>query len=79
MECLPHYDGYASYFPSEDYNNTLYVVSSENGATGKKGSIHILKLADNGTVEERALPYMKMYAAIASVCVTNGKRNSQTD
>ena len=43
MEYVPHYDGYASYFPNEDYNNTLYVVSSENGATGKKGSIHILE------------------------------------
>ena len=68
MECLPHYDGYASYFPSEDYNNTLYVVSSENGATGKKGSIHILKLADNGTVEERAALYENVCGNCVSMC-----------
>lgn len=68
MEYVPHYDGYASYFPNEDYNNTLYVVSSENGATGKKGSIHILKLADNGTVEERTTLYENVCGNCVSMC-----------
>lgn len=38
---------------SDTYNKVLYVSSHKEGETGHNGTIHILRLADNGTIESR--------------------------
>lgn len=66
MEYVPYYSGYGS--NSADYNTVLYVASSEEGSNGKKGSIHVLKLADNGTVQSRTALYENVCGKTVSMC-----------
>ena len=66
MEYVPYYMGYGT--ASENYNKVLYVASSENNASGKNGTIHILRLADNGTVERRTALHKNICGKTVSLC-----------
>lgn len=66
MEYVAYYYGYGS--TADTYNTVLYVAASENGATGKKGSIHVLKLAANGTVESRTALFENVCGETVSMC-----------
>lgn len=66
IEYSPYYFGYGN--SSEEYNNVLYVSSSENGGAGKNGSIHVLKLSENGTVSERTALYRNVCGKTVSMC-----------
>lgn len=66
IEYVPYYNGYG--YPTATYNTVLYVSSSENGTSGKNGTIHVLKLADNGTVEERTALYPNICGKTVSMC-----------
>ena len=66
LEYAAGYYGYGS--AVDTYNTILYVASSENSATGKKGSIHVLKLATNGTVESRTALYENVCGETVSLC-----------
>ena len=53
---------------SDTYNKVLYVSSHKEGQSGKNGTIHILKLADNGTVESRTALYKNICGKTVSIC-----------
>lgn len=65
MEYYPDYQ-YGSNLAT--YNTVLYVSSSEDGTAGRNGTVHILKLADNGTVEGRKALYKNICGKTVSMC-----------
>ena len=53
---------------NDKYNKVLYVASHKEGEAGHQGTIHILKLADNGTVESRTALYKNICGETVSMC-----------
>lgn len=65
IEYFPYFSQYGN--PGGLYNKVLYVSSST--PTGEKnGSIHVLKLSDNGTIEERTALYKNVCGKTVSMC-----------
>lgn len=65
IEYFPYFSQYGN--PADLYNKVLYVSSS--APTGEKnGSIHVLKLSDNGTIEERTALYKNVCGKTVSMC-----------
>lgn len=66
IEYSPYWDGFGA--TNATYNNTLYVSSSTSDKTGKNGSLHVLKLKENGTVEEITATYKNCCGKTVSMC-----------
>lgn len=53
---------------SDTYNKVLYISSHKEGEQGRNGTIHVVKLADNGTVEARTALRRNVCGQTVSMC-----------
>lgn len=52
---------------SDTYNKVLYISSHKDGEAGNNGTIHVVKLSDNGTVEKRTALYKNVCGQTVSM------------